>query len=360
MEGAQSFLDSEIAQYEAQLRESEAKVAAFKEKYIDYLGSGGGGSMESGRAAAKTAAQELALAMTQRDSIKAQLAATEQTIAGDSSVVVMGGNSALSGDPRTALQQRIQQLKQTISDLKSRYTDEWPDVKTATRELQETQAELAAMPAPAPGAPDTSRRAILNPVYSQLRLRLADEETNVALQQRRLDDANREIAAGKTSAQKVAEIQAQAQDLDRGYSVVKRNYEELLARRKSARLTKSQDERQQNVSFRVVEPPKRDDNPVSPNRKFFNTAVLLMGLGAGAAVGIGLTILAGTFAVSDQLVGEFDLPIFGVISIVQHRDDVRRFRMSAVRASASVFVLVVLYFGVVWKITSSIHSKFGI
>ncbi|WP_431065837.1 GumC family protein [Methylotuvimicrobium sp.] len=64
-------------------------------------------------------------------------------------------------------------------------------------------------------------------------------------------------------------------------------YAEIEAKHREARLAQTLEEEQKGEAFTLIEPPIAPDKPDKPNRK----KIIALGLGAGLAVGFGLTIL---------------------------------------------------------------------
>ena len=105
----------------------------------------------------------------------------------------------------------------------------------------------------------------------------------------------------------------QAQDLDRDYSILKRNYQELVARREATQIANAADTKTEKIQFRIVDPPQVPILPAAPNRPMLVSTVLLFGLGAGLAVPLALTQIDRSFATVGQL-RNLGLPILGSVS----------------------------------------------
>ena len=82
------------------------------------------------------------------------------------------------------------------------------------------------------------------------------------------------------------QVQAEYEDLDRGYSVLRKNYEEFLARRESSNITAAADSGADKVRLRIVDPPQVPMLPVAPNRLAMLSLVLLGGFGAAGGLAI--------------------------------------------------------------------------
>ena len=136
---------------------------------------------------------------------------------------------------------------------------------------------------------------------------------------------------------------AEYQNMDRDYSVLRKNYEELLGRLQSANLAQAADTQADKVKLQIVDPPETPRLPAAPNRLLLVSGVLLAGLGGG----LGVTILVGqldrSFSTVDDLRG-LGLPVLGGISTLGQLPFLQRF-LTAVRFSAAVAGLVVIYGG---------------
>ena len=98
---------------------------------------------------------------------------------------------------------------------------------------------------------------------------------------RRLTEAESQQPKIEQIAKSSPEILVQAQDLDRDYSILKRNYMELLARRETTQIIPIPPTPTQKIQFRVVDPPQVPIAPAAPNRLLLVTLVLALGIGAG-------------------------------------------------------------------------------
>ncbi len=218
---------------------------------------------------------------------------------------------------------RSPKRKSRLDDLRSRFTDSYPDVVATQKLVDRLKAEVKKDPT---GMLDGNQPGISNPVFVALRAKLSDEETNVALNQHRVSQAQEDLENTKRMMEKSIAIERQYADIDRDYEVLHKQYEELLQRRESARLSQAVGDQQSSMVFRIVEPPQQPDHPIAPNRIILNSLVLVMGLLGGVAAAFLMGLNAERFVVSDQLHAAFDVPIIGVISNVRHAADAENMR----------------------------------
>jgi hypothetical protein len=139
--------------------------------------------------------------------------------------------------------------------------------------------------------------------------------------------------------------------MDRDYTVLRRNYEELLGRLQSANIAQAADTQADKVKLQVIDPPEIPRLPVAPNRMLLVTGVL----GGGLLTGAGLTVLFGqldrSFSTVDEL-RNLGLPVLGGISILG-LVPLRQKLMAVLRFGAALAVLVCIYGGLVVHILRS-------
>jgi polysaccharide chain length determinant protein (PEP-CTERM system associated) len=346
LEGAQSFLDTKVNEYETLVRQAEQRRTAFKQANLEVLSNAV--SPDQARAQVEAAKQQMMGAEARLSSLRAQLATIPKVIYidGPGPIILSSstGNTPAAGRGGS-LFQRLAEAKQTLIDLKSKYTDDYPDVQAVKREVAQLQSELAA--APQVGPQGSGNQSVPNPVYTQTQSKLSDAMTEAAFQGERVRDAENTLSKAMTQSGKALEITAQFANLDRDYDLVHKTYQDLLQRRESAKLSQSVNDEQSSINVRIVEPPKKAPFPVAPNRPLLNSVVMLIGVAAGLATAIALSINAGRFFSKEQLVKDFDYPIIGVVGRLARADDglVARRAYTAVAACTGLLLcgyLVVL------------------
>jgi polysaccharide chain length determinant protein (PEP-CTERM system associated) len=275
--------------------------------------------------------------------------------------VVESGSAAgmVNGQPvKTRLQEAQDQLRMLL--LKD--TDQHPDV-IAQRKLIESLKNApqdAAAPAQPAGktaaggdaaAAGEPKRSVPNPVYEQLKVKLIEADTNIITLQRQRDEAVRYRDRLEKVQREQPGLIAEYQNMDRDYSVLRRNYEELLGRLQAANIAQAADTQADKVKLQIIDPPEVPRLPVAPNRLLLVTGVLLGGLLTGA----GITVLFGQLDRSFSSVDELralGLPVLGGISVLGLLP--LRYRlMTVARFGASVAVLVGVYGGLIVHILRS-------
>ena len=332
MDVARSFINKKVAEYEDRLRDADKRRADFRTTNIDILSKGTAANrIDAADAAYVQAQRDLDFAIAKRDSTAAQFAATPATIGVDQRMFPAATTAAAVTEPVAANVmrpaaapaaqpaasdplRRKQQAQAAMEELRTRYTEQHPDVLAQKRLIAQIDAQLALEVEVGPASPVM----IPNPLYAQLQAKVFDEDTNVAVQRQRVAAANAELIKSKSEASRAIDVLAQYNGLDRDYGNIEATYKELLQSREAASLSQARDDQNQGISFRVLEPPQAPQFPAAPNRLILNSLVLLAGIGAGAAFGVLLTLNAGRFITSEDVVAQFGIPLIGVITALRN------------------------------------------
>jgi polysaccharide chain length determinant protein (PEP-CTERM system associated) len=319
VDSAQRFLDKQIAKYEAKLREADNRITSFKRAHSEAL------------TAPKRAQQrldqldsELRNLDTERDTlvwkreqIRLRLSETPRRVPADQADRV-----AAAPSPR---EQRLAELQGQLSNLLTRYTEKHPDVQYVRRQIEALKNEPAAREGTGEATGESSqRRMVANPAYDKLE----EEAKNASLQIEALDSRIAKLETEMTQIRErlaeAPEAEAQLAELQRDYSVLENNYQELLQRRERARIAASVDAENTGVDFRIVEPANKPVVPSGPPRGIFMSAVLLLGMGAGVGASALRLQLSETFIDTGQLRSAFGLPVLGAVTQLEGRNRIRR------------------------------------
>jgi len=277
---AQRFLRDEIQQYERRLSEAEARLADFKKKNMGLMPGEGGDyftRMQAETAELENTRAKLRLAERKRAQLAVQLS-------GETPSLPSGGqNSSLPIDTESAAALRDAQAR--LQELLLRFTDKHPEVialreQISQLEQRRTREEDAFRKLAASGR---ASAASTNPVYQRLQVDLNAAEVEVATLNGEVSDRERHIEQLKSLVNTAPEVEAELARLNRDYGVTKSQYDSLVQRLETARLSERAEETGV-VKFDVLDPPVATLEPIAPNRVLLLTAALIGALLAGIGV----------------------------------------------------------------------------
>jgi polysaccharide chain length determinant protein (PEP-CTERM system associated) len=299
MEKATQFLDNEIADYEKQLRAAESKRAEFRRKYVDLLpGDNGVNRLEQAREEVRSLTGQLADAKVRRILLARELAGTPQ-------VLVTDPGSA--GDTSSALRAAETKLR----ELQQIYTDQYPEVITLKHQVENLRHGGGGS---SPAVGGAASRSAPNPLFEQLKLRVVDTDAQINSLMRQVDDAIHERDRLESIARGAPGLEAQYLNLNRDYDVLRKDYDELLARREGMKISTKAQVTSSNVKMVIIDPPQVPQTPVAPARVLLSIGVLVLGLAAGFGAIAAIVTLDTSFHSLVQL-RTLGLPVIGGVSL---------------------------------------------
>jgi polysaccharide chain length determinant protein (PEP-CTERM system associated) len=341
-EAARRFIDEQIKSYERKLEEAENRVKDFKIKNVGF-GSTSGQDYFTRMSFLTEEVQkqrlELRAAEESRDALKRELVGEDP---------VMMGDAAMSGgmSPTTEFDARIADQTKLLDELMRRYTDQHPDVMATKRliaSLEEQKKQEIEARRKAAAANPNKFTPSTNPVFQKIKISLAEMEANVAALRARLNESESRLAQLKAVAGRAPQVEAEMAQLNRDYDVLRKNYEQLVARRESASMADDVDSLARMAEFRIIDPPRISPKAVFPNRIALLPLVLLLAVVAGMAVSLAVSQILPTFHDARQLRSATKRAVLGTISLQATQPVIHRRRRGNLAFGGGVAALLVLY-----------------
>ena len=366
-DSAKSFLTEQIKTFEAKLEEAEARLKEFRLRNISTQSADGKdatGRLTEINGQLEAAKLQLREAENSRDAAKQQLA-LERGQSGSSATQSLLQESNISVST-PELDSRIDGHKKNLDALMQRFTEQHPDVVSTRRLIKDLEeqkrkemlelrrAAMATAAANGPGSANPMNNSLAAQELSRV---MAASEVQVAALRARVAEYSSRMAQARESLKSAPQIEAEAAQLNRDYAITKKGYEDLVSRRQSAVMSGDLDVASGVAEFRLIDPPRVNPKPVSPNRLLLLPLVLLAALGLGLFFSFAASQMRPTFASAEDLRLQTGLPLLGVVTMLTTDDDRRRDRMSLFRFVAASGGLVGLF--AAGLITMSLMTRFG-
>jgi polysaccharide chain length determinant protein (PEP-CTERM system associated) len=232
----------------------------------------------------------------------------------------------------------LKELRAKLISLKSKYSDEYPDVKKTKAEIAELEkkSDSEDVQTNVPKKQD-------NPAYVALDAQLASTQSEISSVKRQLEDAKKK----RTDYSRRLEASPRVEE---GYKnlLVERNntqlkYDDLMKKFMEARVAHGLEKGQMGERFTLIDPARLPEKPVIPNRP----AILLIGLFLGIGAGVGTASLQETtdksVRCSEDLATNFPFPVLAEIpEIITLQDERRRHRRFKIIAGVVILSLVIV------------------
>jgi polysaccharide chain length determinant protein (PEP-CTERM system associated) len=300
-QGTSTFLETELGQTKLKLEQQEARIAAFKQRFMGQLPEQRDTNLQGvTQLQAKLEMNMDALDKAETRKIFLQRQISELLLQpavsplSSTSQMTAGGHASPAGP---AAPTRLDQLRAELLELRGRYTDRHPDVIRTRSEiarleaLERAEANAAATAAQstastAPDAPAPALAPVKPRVDPALRAQLDAVDMEIkgiqAERQRTLDDISRYQAR----LENVPRVEQDLLSLTRDYDNIKKSYDELLSKRIEARLAENLEKSRQGEQFTILEKAVPPSDPYAPNPLLFLGGGLVLGslAGLGAAL----------------------------------------------------------------------------
>jgi polysaccharide chain length determinant protein (PEP-CTERM system associated) len=367
--GTAEFLRVQLEQVKVKLDEQEKQVSEFKKRHVGELPQ----EIEVNLATLERLNTQLRLNTDNQTRVLERRAALDRQMAdfmppaGTAGSSVEGAAPATSGspyvmstDPRVA---RLARLRQDLAELKTRYSDKYPDVirlkaeiADAEKELEDVKTAVATAPAgpPTDGTPvarPAPRAVALPPDPFVLRMHQAMAEADAEAKVLKAEEERLRttIQSYQQRVQSTPLREQQYKELARDYDSTKELYASLLKRLAESQIAESMEQRQKGEQFRVIEPALPSDSPIAPDRRRLLAVGLV--LAAGAAIGLVLLVehLDTGYHSLDDLRASTNAPVLASIPCIVTSGDTRRHgRRLRLAAAATVVGLALVAGGSIW------------
>lgn len=335
------FIEAQIRSYEAKLTGAENRVKDFKVRNFGVSGVSNQDFFARVSALTEEVNKlriDLSAAERSRDAYRRELAAEEPQLPADLATKRIG-------DTAPDAQGRLDAQRKVLEDLRRRFTEVHPDVISARRAIAQMEVDVRERTAAEEqmlARLAKSNRAATSPVYQKLRISLAETEAQVASLRSQLGMQQGRLEQVRAMAGRVPQAEAELAQMTRDYDIIRKNYDQMVARRESASLGVKLDESSQLAEFRVVEPPRVSPSPVFPGRLHLSLLAVI----ASLALGVAATVLA------DQVWPTFDdaaalrllsgRPVVGTVSMLVTPQGQQAQRVGALRFGVALALLMAL------------------
>lgn len=307
------FLDGQLKELGGKLQDAEAKRADFQNRYLGSLPGTGSISDRIGAARAQMSQVDgdLAAANSSLAALQGQLSGTPPTVAG-------AGMAPGVGPARA----RVAAIQGQLADARGRgYTDNHPDVVALKSQLSQAQAAARNEPTGAAAAGGTP-----NPAYLSLQSMLADRQATAAALRMRKQQLQADMDTLNDKLAGDPEVAAQQGNIERNYTVLKDQYDRLLAQREQTNLRSEAQSQTDAIKFSIIDPPTQPRTPTAPNRPLLLTGVLIVGILGGIGAAFAMGQLQATFPIAQRLEKASGMPVIGSIGemLTRHQSEMRR------------------------------------
>jgi len=317
---ASDFLQDEVNRVKESMAQSDAEIAKFKEAHFNELPEllqVNMQSLQNAEAHSDRLAEQMRTLREREGYLQTQLA----------------------GVPRKALEHsRLEELQIKLANLKTRYTDQYPDVIAVKAEIQKLTA-----------GGSTSSLGGDNPAYITLSSQLASTRAEIASLQRQQEQVESKRNKYRALIDATPRVEEAYNGILNERDNLLRKYNELMQKLMEAQVAQGLEKDQYGERFTVVEPALLPDKPIKPKRMIIALLGIIMGLGAGVTMVALLEFSDQSVRGAEALTAATGIPVLTIIPEILHESEQRSIRITNLLQGVGFIALgllavVALYF----------------
>jgi succinoglycan biosynthesis transport protein ExoP len=320
--GTAEFLRRQLEAVKVRVEEQEQKLSAFRAKYVGETPQ----HMQDNLGMIHRLNEQLRLnAERQNRAVERREAMARQSREAESLASLLSESSVRlpARAPADATAIRLTRLRQELGELRTRFSDRYPDVvnlkaEIATLEKQQAAA-IAAAPPPAQAPPAQDPAA--NAYALQLKEATAELELEIKTLRAEEKQLRQDLVVFQQRVANTPRREQEFQTLSRDYDTTSNLYRTLLQRYEEAQMAETLEQRQKGEQFRILEAALPPSAPVAPNRVRLVVAGLIVALGLAVGLALLAEQLDTSFHSIEELRGSTPVPVLvGIPRVVTPKD----------------------------------------
>lgn len=329
--GTSDFLESELETMRLRLEQVEEEIKEYRKTYMGELPE----QLETNLRVLERLQDNLSdRQQTLRDA-KIRLANLKtQAATRQPSIVVIGGDQrpqegAVSMDD----------LVGELESLRSRYTEQHPDIIRIKKQIEELKAGASAI--------DGSSSAANIP--RAIRRQMIEVEREIKLAESEIQNIEHQMAEYQKRVENTPKREQELLSLKRGYENVQTSYDSLLGRKLEADIAVNMERKQKGAQFRIVDPARLPEQPVEPNLRKLFLMIVATGIGAGGGLAFLLEYIDTSFRKPDEVEDVLKLKVIAAIPTIFNPKQVQLGKIERIGSIAYAAVTFGLFavFGII-------------
>lgn len=352
-QGTSQFIESQLEETRGKLIAHERKLEEYRRLYAGELPT----QMTSNLTGANNAQMQLQSTNEglnrDRDRLQAlereqnDLAAQQATPAGLPVVVDSEGGGGTAAQQLDAARRQLRQME-------LRLKPEHPDIVRAKRIIadleQKAEAEALQTPVSAAGGASPADKARQQRL-AELKNSIDTLRTQIARRERDAEATRDALARYQARAEAAPKHETELIELNRDYDTLRALYSDLLKKSQESQMAAALETQQIGEQFRLLEPARAPERPISPNRPQLD----LLGVLGGLALGLAFVALAEyrdtTFKTEEDVMTSLSLPVLAMIPNMVTRTERRvRRRRRVMMSVTAVLVALAVAATAVWLV----------
>jgi polysaccharide chain length determinant protein (PEP-CTERM system associated) len=320
-DGTNQFLESQLAAAKEHLIEHEKKLEEYNRRFAGQLPSNVGSNLQvlqNAQLQIQALVDSISRDKDRQMVLEGLLADLDASSVPDSPPTAgeLAGPAAV---PR-GLAAQLDAAKKTLEELELRLKPEHPDVIHQRRTIADLQRKVDEQTAiarlqpqaPAPIATDRFEAARLNRI-AQARAELASLGPQIAKKEQEQERLHGVVADYQGRVEAAPTRESELIELTRDYGTLQATYTSLLRKKEDAQISANLERYQIGEQFKILDPARMPEKPISPDRPRLYALGAMIGLGLGIALAAFLEFRDTTLKTDTDVIMALGLPVLALI-----------------------------------------------
>jgi len=307
---AYEFIDSQVEDYHKKLTDAEENLKKYRNDNAD-AHPGSEADTNSRISTLRGGVEQARLNVMELRSTEAALSSQ---LSGESEVTAVQTRSGV-------YRAQLAELQSQLDKLLMSYTDQYPDVVRLRHQMEDLRKQLESeesrkQDAQRTGTPTAlDATAQFNPLYQELRSKLADVRRQIAANESRMSATESLLNAELDRSRRIAASESALAELTRDYEVNRDIYQDLLKRRENARVSMNLDEEGRGLTFRIQDPATKPLRPTGLSLMHFAIAGIALALVAPFALLFGVARFDPRVRSARELERQIGVPVLATVPV---------------------------------------------
>lgn len=330
-EGTNQFLESQLEDARRRLMAHEKKLETYRKQFAGQLPS----QLDSNLQAIQNTQMQIQSTVESMNRDREKRLVIERQL-GEASLPLPVSTAPMpttaEGATTGSAAQQLAFANANLTAMQRRLKPDHPDIQAAKRAIRDLEKKAEAEALEAPMSSDGPAR-VVSPLEAYRQRRVTDLKAELAQLDRQIaakqaeEGRLRGLAASYQQRIEVAPTrESEMTELMRDYTTLQNSYTNLLAKKEESQISANLERRQSGEQFKLVDPARLPEKPISPNRPLINLFGIVGGLGLGVALIALLEYRDASFKTDDEVTSVLSLPVLAVVPLM--RSDVERRKVS--------------------------------
>nr|WP_319395369.1 hypothetical protein [uncultured Desulfobacter sp.] len=345
---AYDFLLVESDKVKAQISELEKKMAVFKKENVESLPE----LFQLNQRTLDRIERDIEYTKENLRNLKEKREELQEQL---NNTPVFMEDTELQKEQKYQDQRRLEALKIELVNLKTEFSDLYPDVIKTKQEIENLTLQVKE-------SRKEEKEKQKNPAYVTLASRLAGTKSDIASTLKKIEEMEKQADDSRLRLAMTPGVEEKYNALVAERNNLYMKHTDLQAKMMEAKVARELESEQKGERFTLVEPARLPEKPFKPNRLAIVLIGIVLGVGAGVALAALMEFSDSSFNNGEALSRTIGSPLLVEIPIIVTKEDRRNKnlrRLAMVTGMVSTVLLAVFLFDHFVMDLAVFQAKFG-